>query len=64
MTPEQEYKKYLKNLVKQVELHLAEIDRIMKLPNSSQRGQLIAQSCNNLELIKDTAKHFGLGMKL
>ena len=55
-------KKYLKQLVSQVELHLKEIDKIMKLPESNKRGRLIAQTCNNLDLIKDMAKRFGLGI--
>ena len=33
-----ELKKYLKELVVQVETHLDEIDRIMKLPESNKRG--------------------------
>ena len=59
---ERELKKYLKSLIAQVELHLAEIDKIMKLPESDKRGKLIAQTCNNLDLIKDIAKRFGLGV--
>jgi hypothetical protein len=55
-------KKYLKELVAQVETHLSEIDRIMKLPEGSKRGELIALSCNNLNLTKDVAKRFGLGL--
>jgi len=55
-------KKYLKDLVKQVETHLAEIDKIMKLPEGGKRGGLIAQSCNNLNLTKDIAKRYGLGL--
>lgn len=57
-----EEKKYLKQLVAQVELHLAEIDKIMKLPESNRRGQLVAHSCNNLNITKDVAKRFGLGL--
>ena len=55
-------KKYLKILVTQVELHLAEIDKIMELPESNKRGELIAHTCNNLNLVKDRAKRFGLGL--
>lgn len=57
-----EEKKYLKELVAQVERHLLEIDKIMKLPESNKRGELIAQSCNNLNLKKDLAKRYGLGL--
>ena len=57
-----EEKKYLKELVSQVELHLAEIDKIMKLPESGRRGELIGYTCNNLNLVKDRAKRFGLGL--
>ena len=56
-----EERKYLKHLVTQVELHLADIDKIMKLSESKKRGELIAQTCNNLNIIKDIAKRFGLG---
>ncbi|KKN72920.1 hypothetical protein LCGC14_0406240 [marine sediment metagenome] len=62
MTPEKRYKKYLKDLITQVEIHLTDIDKIMKLPESNKRGQLIAKSCNNLDLVKDMARHFGLGL--
>lgn len=55
-----EEKKYLKELVAQVELHLTEIDKIMKLSEGHKRGELIAQSCNNLNLKKDIAKRYGL----
>ena len=58
------YKEYLQGLVSQVEVHLAEIDDIMKFQESNKRGKLIARSCNNLELFKDRAKHFGLGLSL
>ena len=53
-------KEHLKELVSQVETHLAEIDSIMKLPENSRRGELIALTCNNLNLVKDIAKRFGL----
>jgi len=55
------YKKHLTTLVTQVEMHLAEIDKIMAIGESGHRGKKIAQSCNNLEMVKDTAKRFGLG---
>ncbi|KKM21445.1 hypothetical protein LCGC14_1635280 [marine sediment metagenome] len=55
-------KKYLGELVSHVERHLSEIDRIMKLPESDKRGGLIAQTCNNLNMTKDIAKRFGLGL--
>ena len=55
-----ELKKYLKELVVQVETHLDEIDRIMKLPESNKRGGYIAHSCNNLDLQKDISKRHGL----
>ena len=58
------YKEYLGGLVSQVEVHLAEIDDIMKFQESNRRGKLVARSCNNLELSKDRAKHFGLGLDL
>ena len=58
------YKEYLQGLVSQVEVHLAEIDDIMKFQESNKRGKLVARSCNNLELSKDRAKHFGLGLDL
>ena len=61
---EREFKRYLKSLVTQVESHLEEIDKIMKLSDSHKRGGLIAHSCNNLDLVKDMAKHFGLGLPL
>ena len=59
---DKEIKRYFKELVSQVETHLAEIDKIMKLPESSKRGELIAHSCNNLNLQKDISKRYGLGL--
>ena len=55
-----EEEKYLGELVSHVERHLDEIDRIMKLPEGNKRGELIAQSCNNLNMTKDIVKRFGL----
>lgn len=57
-----ELKKYLKELVLQVETHLAELDKIMKPPEGNKRGELIALTCNNLDLKKDIAKRYGLGL--
>ena len=58
------YKEYLEGLISQVQIHLAEIDIIMKQSESNKRGKQIAYSCNKLELSKDRAKHFGLGLDL
>ena len=64
MNIEKQYKRWLSTLIKQVEMHLADIDKIMEMPESKQRGQLIAKSCNNLDLVKDTAKlRLGLPLK-
>ena len=57
-------KKYLKLLVTACECVLKELDRTMKTPTDSRRGQRIAQISNYLEMHKDQAKHFGLGLPL
>ena len=57
-----EERKYLRALIIQVQTHLDEIDKIMKMPESGKRGELIAKTCNNLDFVKDRAKHFGLGI--
>lgn len=59
---DKEVKKYLKELVSQVEKHLESIDRIMHLKESEKRGELIALSCNDLNLQKDISKRYGLGL--
>ena len=60
MTKEKLYKKHLSILIRQIEIHLKEIDIIMELPQDYGRGGLIAKTCNNLNLVKDKAKRYGL----
>jgi hypothetical protein len=54
----------LRALVATCESCLSALDREMKQPSNEQRGKRVAYICNQLELQKDMAKHFGLGMPL
>ena len=56
------YKKYLKELTVDVNACLAAIDVAMKDPYSDERGKLIAEICNVLEMKNDSARYFGLGI--
>ena len=56
-------RKYLRQLVTTVESTLAWIDDEMKKPSNVERGKRIAAYCNNLEMQKDLAKRFGLGVR-
>lgn len=60
-TPEErKLKKHLKELVKAVEFHLSELDKVMKEPSTPERGKQVAKLCNALEYAKDQARFFGL----
>lgn len=59
-----EYKKHLTNLVKAAELYITRLDKVMKHPIGHMRGQGIARLTNDLNMAKDLAKHFGLGISL
>lgn len=54
-------KKAILEVTNAIQLHLREIDRIMKMKESFERGKLIAQSCNRLDMAHDSILHFGLG---
>jgi len=57
-------KKYLKQLVLACETAIDQLDIEMKKPASNERGKRIAVITNYLDLQKDQAKHFGLGLPL
>ncbi len=59
-----EYKKYLTSLVKGVEQYLEFLDKAMLQPESFERGKRIAHLTNQLNMCKDLAKRFGLGLSL
>lgn len=44
--------------------HIKEIDRIMEMKESLERGKLIAKEMNRFNLDTDRFLHFGLGIKL
>ena len=58
------YKKYLKELTKQVKVCVKALDDHMELPSTQERGKNIAKILNQLEMVNDQARHFGLGEKL
>lgn len=59
-TEERKLKKHLKELVKAIEIHLAQLDKAMQGPSTPERGKQVAQLCNALEIEKDRARFFGL----
>jgi len=56
-------KKDLQDLVKAVEISISLIDAEMGKTSSCERGKRIAKIINDLEMEKDLAKHFGLGIE-
>lgn len=59
---DREVRRQLYSLVAQVEQCLTAIDKTMQGPSTSDRGKCIAQISNVLEMQKDMAKRFGLGI--
>jgi hypothetical protein len=54
-----------KDLARCIEQFVEWLDREMKKPSSVERGQRIAQACNEIELAKDCIKHrIGLPIKI
>jgi hypothetical protein len=58
-----ELKKYLHDLVRVAEACLVQLDAVGP-SMAGKRGEAIAHVCNQLEMAKDLARHFGLGEKL
>ena len=56
--------KYLKDLVVSLEHYIKNMDTIMELPSTSDRGKKIAEQLNSIDMQKDIAKRYGLGMSL
>jgi hypothetical protein len=61
---ERNLRKYLTALVETVEQYVRAIDAEMRGPSTVERGSRIARLTNALEMQKDSAKHFGLGIDL
>ena len=59
---ERELRKHLRDLITTCEATIAALDTEMKKPSDVNRGKRIAALCNALEMQKDVAKHFGLGI--
>ena len=59
-----ELRRHLKNLVMSVTGYLRQLDVAMKEPATVDRGRKIAQLSNALDMAKDEAAHFGLGIPL
>ena len=55
-------KGHLKTLVEEVTAFLSQIDAAMKGPAITERGQTVARLCNDLDVAKDRARFFGLGI--
>lgn len=52
---------HLTRLVEAVTQYINELDALMDVPPSHERGQKQAQLLNGLEIAKDVAERFGLG---
>lgn len=61
---DQNPQKAVRVLVEEIEAFLKNIDRAMNEPSNNERGRMIAMFCNALEMQKDIAKRFVLGMSL
>ena len=57
------YKKALKDLIEVLEANIRHFDSVAKEPSSPQKGERLAAVMNNIELQKDLAKRFGLGIR-
>jgi len=57
-------KKKMVDFIKSVKLHFDNIDRIMKLPESYDRGKLIAKEMNRINFDYDAFLHFCLHIPL
>lgn len=57
-----ELRKYLKQLVSACEQSITALDSEMEKPSTHERGGRVAKITNFLELNKDQAKRFGLGI--
>lgn len=55
---------YLRLLTKSVRRFLAQLDVLMCQPSTEERGRNIARLCNDLDLVNDSARHFGLNIDL
>jgi predicted transcriptional regulator len=56
------YKKALEGLTTSVMRHLALLDKVMKEPESSERGQKVAKLCNALDMANDQVRYSVLGV--
>lgn len=54
----------IRDLVETAEAVITALDLEMQKPSDVERGRRVALICNTLELAKDRAKHFGLGLSL
>lgn len=62
MASEREIRKHLRELIETADRVVRAIDAEMRRPPSPERGARIAQCTNALELQKDMAERFGLGV--
>lgn len=56
--------KKMNEFIKSCKLHFENIDKIMRLPESHERGKLIAKEMNRINLDYDVFLHFSLGVPL
>lgn len=66
-SPEKELRKMRREVLEACErlYHAtATIDRIMKRPDSKERGEILAVAVNHIDMTKDQLWHFTLGKKL
>lgn len=57
-------KKEITNFIKSTKLHFDNIDKIMKFPESNERGKMIAKEMNRINFDYDAFLHFGLGVPM
>jgi hypothetical protein len=59
-----ETKKHLKDLCAATSSFLHHIDEVMKQPSNFDRGVAIGKACNHLDMARQVAERYGLGVGL
>lgn len=55
-------RKHLVELTKDVAAFIKIMDSLIQSPSTPERGKRIARAVNQMEILNDSALHFGLGM--
>lgn len=56
------FRKYLAGLSNSTLAFLGQLDELMKLPSTAERGRAVSKLMNALEMSNDSARYFGLGV--